>query len=334
MLRRKWFSVFILMALLGALVPGRALAVDVPDNLLIESALAYSGVLESGDMVVIVRYDIDYASIPTEVVSETFVGRFMRGTSELNATEILNFQNGGYGQGIFSFYFTASDMTTQSIEYGDTNNEGYTVVLQGKPTAFAVPPTVNSVTITYRNSAITKQILNSDTIQLARVLQDDSIWSGNGIQLIDFATGRQVLTTDGQSYFGQAVPNMQIMVPDLFGSSVTGITPNERDFTFSERDRLQSFWDGRGIDDSFQAGADLFDTSKLTFTTVALALPLIVGIIVFGTAISGSPEFGIATAALTVPMVTRIGLMSMTFAFVVGLLCAVALGFAYFLRRA
>ncbi len=334
MIRRKWFSLVILMALLGALIPGKAFAVAVPDNLLIESALAYSGVLQPGDMLVIVRYNIDYASIPVEVVSETFVGRFMRGTSELNATEIFNFQNSGYGQGLFSFYFTDLAMTADSIEYADINSEGYAVVLQGKPTAFAVPPRVNSVTISYRNSAVTKQLLNSDTIALARVLQDNSIWSGNDIRLIDFATGQQVLTTDGQSYFGQAIPNMQVMIPDLFGSSVTGINPRERDFTFSERDRLQSFWEGRGIDASFQAGADLFDTSKLTFTTVALAMPLIIGIIIFGIAISGSPEFGISTAALTIPLVTRIGLMSMTFAFVVGLMAAVALGFAYFLRRA
>ena len=118
---------------------------------------------------------------------------------EVNASEILAFQDLGYGTGIFSFYFTEAEKTTAGIEFNNPNSELYEVVLQGKPSAFTDPATVTTPTITFRSSTNTKQQLITILKALATTLQTDNAWVTNNILLLDFVAGQEVLTGDGIS---------------------------------------------------------------------------------------------------------------------------------------
>jgi hypothetical protein len=331
----KWLALIIII--IGAVFSLTRLvyaqAVADPDTLTIDNIFAYDSVLEDDDLLVVVVYNVAYATLPTLGINQTFICRFLADSAEQNASEIIPFNNLGYGLGVCSFYWTASQKVTSSIEYDNPNSETYEVVVQGKPSAFASPPRVTNQNIQWRDANDTVNLLTADIIAIATTLETDAAWVANGFTLLDFITGLTVLTRNGESYFGRAIPNLAAMVPDIFGSSVTQPFIDEREFTFSERDRLGGFWVGTGLETAFQAGADMFNVPQSYFTAF-IGLFLISIVAGLGIMITQSAEFGLMTAAVTVPLVGVIGLLSLTFVVVVGALCILALGFALFLRRA
>ncbi len=305
-----------------------------PDLLRVESARAYSGTLEDGDMLVVVEYRIDYAVLPSAAAPDNFIIRFMRDAVELNAAEIFNFQNSGYGLGVTGLYFSELDMTNQSIEFGDPNAEGYQPWIQGKPSAFPDPPKDELlIAMTYRDAARTRTLLLTDIRDVALNLQNDSVWAGNGITMLEFLAGKNVFTVSGESYFGQAIPNLQLMIPEIFRSGITAGEVFERDFGFSERDRNLRFWDGTAIGTGIESVASLLRVDNVLIA--GLIGLIVMGFFVFlANRISGVPEFGIVSLAFTFPLVTAMGLGSMTALMVVGTLAVLGIGFALFLRRA
>lgn len=324
----------LLLSIALALVSGLASAqIAEPDTLRVESARAYESVLEDDDILIVVEYRIDYTTNPVAAAPNNFLIRFMRGTSELSATEILNFQNSGYGLSISGMYLTALDVTNLSIEFGDPNGEGYEVWIQGKPSAFADPPKDELLNILFRDANDTERILRTDIKNLAINLENDVAWATNVGNLIEFVTGKEVLTINGEAYFGQAIPNLQIMIPELFRSSLTSPEVFEREFSFSERDQSLSFWDNTSIGDGMDSVASLIRVdSVLVAGIVGL---IIMGFFVFlANKLTGNPEYGILSLAFTFPLVTAMGFGSMTALMLVGALSLLGIGFALFLRRA
>ena len=134
---------------------GTVYAIADPASISIENVRAYQSVLETGDLLVVVKYDLVYASTPTELINNAYVGRFMRGAAELNSDDPFPFNDNGYGVGIFSFYWTPDEVLDSSIEFNDTNTEGYSVNFQGKLGVFPGSiPLTSTTTITWRTSAL------------------------------------------------------------------------------------------------------------------------------------------------------------------------------------
>ncbi len=328
----------IVLAFLGV-GPAQAQTAD-PDSLAIGKVFAYDGVIAADDLLVVAEYSLQYTTLPTDAITSTFLGRFTVSGVEQNATEIVPFNNGGYGLGVFSFYFTAAEKTAASIEFDNPNSEDYQVVFQGKPNAFpSNPPSVSIPNITYRPASDTRGFLFTDITGMASTLENDAAWAANLFDMVTFISGQQVLAPAGEDYFGQAVPNLQVMVPDLFSSSVTPVPLEERDFTFSERDRLQNFWQGRGVASSFQAGADLLNVDLIYFTSLLGMLFVVVIMVTMGGmaarfGATNSIEFGLLTCAITLPLAARWGLLSLTFVAIIAAVAALMLLFSLFLRRA
>ena len=103
------------------LLPGTASAQAAPDDLIILSVQGYAGALEDDERLLVVRYDIEYASPPSQLVSDTFIGRFLVDTTDRNSTELFPFSQRGYNQGVFSFYWTALEAADDSVEYNNPN---------------------------------------------------------------------------------------------------------------------------------------------------------------------------------------------------------------------
>ncbi|KKL46161.1 hypothetical protein LCGC14_2348370, partial [marine sediment metagenome] len=118
-------------------------AIDNPDTISIETVRAYDSVLTSGDLLIIVQYNLAYASLPDEVITDAFIGRFKLGTIELNSVEPFSFNDKGYGRGVFSLFWTPTQKTADSIEFNNPNLEDYTLTLQGDIGVFtgSVPTT-------------------------------------------------------------------------------------------------------------------------------------------------------------------------------------------------
>lgn len=330
----KRVSVVLALLVVAVWCAGKVLAITDPDTLSVISVRAYSGVLESGDLLVIVKYDVAYGSLPSETITETFVGRFLAGGSEVNSVEPVAFNDRGWGVGIFSFYFDAAAVVTDSIEFENTNSETYEVAIQGKPTAFVDPPKVVSAGLTWRDATDTIALLQQDIADLAQELENDADWVANNVDLIGSASsGQTALTTDGEDYFARAIPNLSAMVPDLFSTSLTTPTFFERDHGDSFDAELRSFWDGTPVDDGFQAFADMFQMPK-SVAKALIGFGILALVVMVVQVKSRSVEMGVMSAAFMLAILTAGSFFTLTMAALITFLAVLLLGWTIWLRRA
>ena len=322
-----------LIVALVLLLPGAVSAQAAPDDLIILSAQGYTGALEEDDLLLVVRYDIAYASPPSQLVSDTFIGRFLVDTTDKNSTELFPFSQRGYNQGVFSFYWTALQATTDSVEYNNPNGENYIVRLQGKPGVFpGGVPAINTSTITWR----TRLELRTDIIALAQALQGDADWVTEELSLI--VTGDQTqFTSDGEEYFATVIPRLASMEPALFESAVAILLPVTRTPANSYAEDLDDFWVGYWVDTNLQSIADNFQISLVVIKTFLAFIGML--IVCVGTALllkqhgETAVEFGILTMAVTLPLGIAVGLVSMPVGMIIGLLALVGLSWSFFGRR-
>jgi hypothetical protein len=322
-----------LIVALALLLPGTVSAQAAPDDLIILSVQGYTGALEDDDLLLVVRYDIEYASPPSQLVNDTFIGRFLVDVTDKNSTELFPFSQRGYNQGLFSFYWTALQATVDSVEYNNPNSENYNIRLQGKPGVFpGGVPAINSSTITWR----TRLELRTDIIALAQALQGDADWVTEELSLI--VTGDQTrFTSDGEEYFATVIPRLASMEPALFESAVKILLPVTRTPANSYKEDLDDFWVGYWVDNNLQSIADNAQISLVVVKTFLAFVGML--IVCVGTAIllkqhgETAVEFGILTMAVTLPLGIAVGLVSMPVGMIIGLLALVGLSWSFFGRR-
>ena len=314
-------------------------AIDNPPTPpVIVAVKAYSGVLETSDLLVVVHYNLPYVSFPTEQISDAFVGRFLRGTTELNSVEPFPFNNRGYGVGVFSLYWTAAQKTTDSIEFGNTNSEDYKIQFQGKPGVFPSSiPTTSTTTIVWRSASRTKELLQQDVAALANELERNSAWVTNAFDLISTTAGTEQFTSSGEKYFSGAIPNLQVMIPDIFSSAAQRVPIIERKFTNDYAKDLRKVWEGNWVDKRFSNLADQFRMPKSVVTSsVAFLLASFIAFcmikVLDGT--GSGVEFGLMTYAVTIPLFTAIDWIPMAVTAVIAFIAVMGIGWAFFGRKA
>ncbi len=338
--RMNPFALAVSMAILVAFASAPpAYAIDNPNTISIESVRAYDSVLEDDDLLVIVQYNLAYASLPDEVITDAFIGRFKRGTTELNSVEPFAFNDKGYGRGIFSLYWTPTQKGTDSIEFNNPNGENYTLTLQGDVAVFTGSvPTTTTATIEYRDSSDTANRLFNDIKALAQKFENDTGWNDDPdfASLVTIEGGLDQFTSVGEEYFSNAVANLNVMIPSLFsaGRTTPDFEPAETNRSFE--DSLNTFWDGTVADQGFDDFAAAIEAPRAVLTTLAALLGMALVTFVTARWLSdtglGVP-FGVLTNAVTLPLATAVNLMPLDLALVVGFLCLVALGWALFARR-
>jgi len=323
---------------LSAFIPALVFAIadpDVPPN--IDTVYAYSGVREAGDLLIVAQYTLTYATTPTEPISDAYVGRFLRGTTELNSVEPFPFNARGYGVGIFSLYWTASQRSTDSIEFSNTNSEKYIVGLTGKAGQFpGSVPTTSTTTITWRDATRTVTLLSQDIIQFSQTLENNAGWRTNNQDLVTGITGDQSLTSTGENYFSSAVPNLQVMVPDIFSSAAQSPQVFTRSPQVTHKAELDRIWDGNWVTTRFQNLADQLRVPRevLEGMTVFVLMSVVaIGVAKVTVSSNHGMELGIMSMAMTLPLFTAAGMMSMTVTMVVALVAVMGLAWSFFLRR-
>ena len=288
-----------LAAVAAALLPAASVfAIADPDAIIVNTAWAYDGVLETGDLLLVVDYNVDYASLPTEIIAEAFFARFLVGGSQVNSVETVPFNDRGWGSGIFSFYWSAAEKAADSIEFENTNSESYQIVVQGKPSIFADPPKIVATGIDWRDNTNTEASLRADVETLAEALENDSAWVANNVDLLTRLAGEVALATSGEDYFGRAIPNLSGMIPDMFSTSRQPVQFLERDHGSSTQDGLDGFWAGSPVDTFFDsAAADLrIGKSVLTSLTAFVAMAVIAFIV---GAKTSNQQWGLITMPFT-----------------------------------
>jgi hypothetical protein len=211
------------------------LAIDAPDTLTFEPAggasspavTAYRDLLESGDMLVVGQYNIAYATLPVDGADVNFIGRALHSTSSVGVNVPYPYNDDGYGKGVISWYLTASttadqgwynDVTESWDEWSATLTD-MGVDLSTNPLLFAAADQRTALDFpldadqfsTGSGTATNQTQLASKIVNIARGLE--AAW---GVSLVN-TNGR--LNDTGGTYFQLAIPSVQLMAPDAFGSS-------------------------------------------------------------------------------------------------------------------
>lgn len=322
----KRFLIATLVVFLAfTVLPKTAFAINNPDNLSITSIFGYQNILSDGDVLIVVRYDIDYTVLPTEQADEAFLVRFLSGVLELGSALPFPFNDDGYREGIVSFYFDPATVTANSI----TPAGSFTVRIQGNPTLFSTPPITDNGSILWRSSLATKFHLKNDLSAIA--FDFEAAWSANDFDLIASTPEGNRLTIDGEEYFTNSILDLHLMIPDLFASGITLPTFEEREFTQSLDTNRAQFWAGTEIDVLFQAGADTLAISKELFSTILLLVGASFVAFMFFR-VTQRVEAGMLVYALAIPVGAYVGFVPPTFAALVAAMAVLATGYVFFYK--
>ena len=212
------------------------MAVATPDTFEITTARAYGSVTESGDLLLLIHYDIDYLSCcPAESAQETILAAYFDGSASsiimTSAPVLTGGVNSGYGQGAMSIYMNAAEVTAAGIVWNDSDYAN----IFGNPSFFATPP-FYQLPVEWRAQS-GRSAIGDDVISLGSSLQSSTRWVDAGKTLVE----NGVLTGEGETYFQAVILNLRAMAPDLYSGSMTNPDFYERDFGDSYTTTLDSY---------------------------------------------------------------------------------------------
>lgn len=196
-----------LLYLLLAVTP--AWAVANPDTIGIADVYVFEDVLESGDTLVYARYDVSYASEPSEGAEDTFLMAIYAadGTTLMCPPRPLNY----YQHNIISIYLSADDNTL-------TWEAAYKVRIMGSPAVFGtLTEDVNMDTRTLSGGDYrTTTDLGGIIVTQAGILEADWITT--------LLTAGEKLNSTGAFYFSKAIPGLSSMDSTIFEVSTQSLT--------------------------------------------------------------------------------------------------------------
>ena len=238
-------STSVLTALFLALTP--VWAIENPTSVIIREVNVYRSLLEEDDMLLLLRYKIDYSTIPSEPVNETFLVRLRSsdGTTQIGVNTPQAYRDNGYGESITSLYLTPDEVEADSISWHDA----LVLRLEGNPTSFTDPDaaTFTLATESYSTGDNSRENnrrqLTARILAICKELQEE--WGGS-LLLDETAIGSR-LTATGELFVGLTIPGIRAMAPEAY--TVQSLDPNQRPESFtgagqdSAEDRYQgTFW--------------------------------------------------------------------------------------------
>jgi hypothetical protein len=173
-------------------------AIGDPDYVSIGDAYVFRDVIDNGDQLYFVRYDVSYSPVPGEDADETWEVALYDSIGSLVATRPLNY----YQHNIISIYLTAA----QAITWGSAHQ----LIIRGNPAVFEtlVEGTNQRTRVLGSGDYFEVADLGGIMITQAGILEDD--W---GITLLTLS---DKLNVTGATYFTAAVPGLNSMVPSIF----------------------------------------------------------------------------------------------------------------------
>lgn len=294
---KKWLLV--LFAILLAVWPAMPVfAIADPDTApQISAVYVYEDLLEDGDLGILVDYYLDYAALPSETATESYLAVFIDidGTTQLKSVAPYTFVNSGYRRGLVWIYFTAAEVTTYGID--QANEALHTVWLVGNPTLTWVPGPDPPKTIAgidyWQTSGITATLLALRVLYYADVLE--VIWA---LDLVEITALGNRLTSTGQSYFENVIINLRTMAPLAF--SVSEISPAVEDLDYITSFGATATGDIVGTPVTLTTGTNNENTSgagSIVFELANGTVGTVTGAVVTGTPLD--LVAGINTATIT-----------------------------------
>ena len=213
-------------------VPLPAQAISVPDSgPYILQVDMYRHLLEDDDLLVHIHYNWPYNvgppdTAPSETVAQSAFVRLLDGTTELSRNTVYSYYRRGWGYGSASIYLSAASAV-------GLWSDNLTVELQGSPTLSWTGngiPQVSTTTLNWYAStsqSAARLTAYSHIISWASTLGD--YWN---VTLVQTYAGADKLSSYGETYFTNAIPNLRLMVPVLFSAYME--TPQYTDVEWTE----------------------------------------------------------------------------------------------------
>jgi len=225
----------VMLALLAlTLIPTVALAIADPDNLELQGVYVYEDCIEDGDVGVFIEYYINYASLPAETVTLSYLALFLDTTGLIiSASSPYAYNDKGYGYGVAWIYFSADEASYYGLDADDWDR--YDVRLAGNPTVpsgwTGDPPTTTRTVDSWQTTGDTGVLLGVRILQKASELSDE--W---GVDLVTTTSVGNRLSAEGETYFTNAIPDLRSMTSSVFSSGTQG-----PDYPGSDLDYTTSF---------------------------------------------------------------------------------------------
>jgi hypothetical protein len=322
--------VFALILALGAFLalPHTVYAISNPDSVAVDVMYVNRDLLETGDFLLVVKYTISYASLPDENVDEAFIFRVFDtdGTTELGTALPYAFNNQGYGDGLISFYFDASDAPTWGV--------GYILKISGNPSVFTSPPIYNFTVPDGAYTSLSGTSENQDelvTRVLDLALDLETSWSAD---LLDEEDTGTVLSALGEAYFRNTIRGLQSMAPSVFLVQIGDPDYDERVWGTNQATTYEDRFSGTWVGDSVESVGSLLtiDTEVITGAIVLLAcIALVAG---SAKAFNGNTHPGFIGACVVGSAGAVMGWGAMAFYAVVGIFAVLYIGYFWFFRGA
>ena len=243
-------------------------SLELPDD----QIRVYRHLLEDDDFLVVARYNIPYATIPSESATATFLLRLMNGATELGVAVPYSFNDLGYNHGVVSVYFSAADAPAWS--------GAFDVVLAGNPMFFDAPVSITrTLNATHYTAGATQaaeqELLRVRVIEVAKFLEGE--WAIT--LLAPSQIGETLSIAAGEPYFTSAIPGLQEMAPNAFSVRTTDPDYTAESFGTTTEDAARTRFDGQSwINPAFdQLGtwvgvSGMFVKSMLLVSGMAVAL--------------------------------------------------------------
>lgn len=322
---KKWFIItiaFILAILATALIATPAMATALPDSTpTVEGFWVYRNLLETGDWLVLIYFNIPYAVPPDEPIWQTYMWRMIDtdNVTELGADIPTPFNDNGYGYNVASIYFDSGNATALGLTW----NTAYPMRLSCNPAAFDSPTEYNFTLAVGDYSIITdsedaKYSLAATILTIASEL--DIRWGLSAVYslLSETATGT-VLSIYGEAFFRSAIYGLQGLCPYVFAYIIEDIDLTARTFSDTYVNIIEVQYGSTWVKVAKDAGAAIFGTD-FDLTAIIFSLLFIVIIGACTIYVSGDAWHGISDARTGLIAVTRLGFFGLA---MLGLIAAV-----------
>lgn len=305
-----------------------AAADEDPDSVSIYDISVYRHLLEDDDWLAVVPYTVSYTDEPDLSIDKTYIFRLVDtdDTTILGSMLAFPYINGGYGDGIISFYFDAASAPLWDTEYTirvDQNPSNYDTP---QTWLFTLPASAYSV---YDTQSANQALLQAEIIAICRELEIS--WS---IELLGETEVSTVLSDYGEAYFRNSILGLQTMCPDLFSVEITPVTSERRTWDETFADTFETRYSGYFWGDAMTGFAGLFnvDSSPATAVVSLIIIAILMGLAMKFFKATGHSALMVGFAALG--LCTCLGVVSFTLHGFIAFITAVASGVVLFLNRA
>lgn len=283
------------------------------------SVTAYKDLIKTGDVLILAKYNITYATTPVQTATEAYIVKLLDVTGKIvGATSPFNYYNKGYGDGVVSLYF----------ESGVTWGGNYSLYLEGNPlltwTGAGRPITSSSIT----TWEVNKALIENQIIRLADELEVS--WQ---INLLDQTAAGPKLSAYGEAYFTNVIQNLRLIAPNVFRAIVGVPVYREKKATMEYAHQLSKIWDTTEYKEHLDTLANFFGLSTGMFTGIFWML-LTIWVMIATTIAVGSAKPVLPLSILMLMLGNLLGFLSLLVTITLAVGATLLLGYVFFYRGA